>query len=192
MAAAKPRLAKALWDYVGNEAGDLTFQAGEAIKCTSMEGEWWTGETRDGQIGQFPSNYVKLVEQKTGRTATAAATTTPAAAATDTATATAAAAAAGGGASAQAPAHAVQEGGAAPQEGSSFTPAASTPAAAAGGRAPQNRAGSGGEEKEQKTESAAPVAANVSEVRVGVGAVSSYGSIEASTAAWCRRDSHAL
>ena len=75
MAAAKPRLAKALWDYVGNEAGDLTFQAGEAIKCTSMEGEWWTGETRDGQIGQFPSNYVKLVEQKTGRTATAAATT---------------------------------------------------------------------------------------------------------------------
>jgi hypothetical protein len=191
MAAAKPRLAKALWDYVGNEAGDLTFQAGEAIKCTSMEGEWWTGETRDGQIGQFPSNYVKLVEQKTGRTATAAATTTPAAAATDTATATAAAAPGGGGASAQAPAHAVQEGGAAPQEASS-TPAASTPAAAAGGRAPQNRAGSGGEEKEQKTESAAPVAANVSEVRVGVGAVSSYGSIEASTAGWCRRDSHVL
>ena len=168
MAAAKPRLAKALWDYVGNEAGDLTFQAGEAIKCTSMFGEWWTGETRDGQIGQFPSNYVKLVEQKTGNTASAAAATTnPVAAAAATA-----AAASGGGASAQA-AQAVQavQGGAAPKEASSITPAASTPAAAAGGQAPQNRAGSGGEEKEQKVGSAAPVAANVSEVWVGVSEV---------------------
>ena len=172
MAAAKPRLAKALWDYVGNEAGDLTFQAGEAIKCTSMEsdGGWWTGETRDGQIGQFPSNYVKLVEQKTGNAASsAAATTNPAAAAAATA-----AAASGGGASAQA-AQAVQavQGGAAPKEASSITPAASTPAAAAGGQAPQNRAGSGGggEEKEQKVGSAAPVAANVSEVWVGVSEV---------------------
>jgi len=167
MAAAKPRLAKALWDYVGNEAGDLTFQAGEAIKCTSMEsdGGWWTGETRDGQIGQFPSNYVKLVEQKTGNAASsAAATTNPAAAA-----------AAGASAQAAQAAQAVQavQGGAAPKEASSITPAASTPAAAAGGQAPQNRAGSGGggEEKEQKVGSAAPVAANVSEVWVGVSEV---------------------
>jgi len=50
----------ALYDYVAQAPGDLSFSAGdkiEVIKKTSDVNEWWTGRL-NGVTGIFPGNYV--------------------------------------------------------------------------------------------------------------------------------------
>ena len=36
----------AIYPYVSDEPGDLTFEAGDAILVTAKAGDWWTGETQ--------------------------------------------------------------------------------------------------------------------------------------------------
>ena len=54
--------AVALFDFPGQEAGDLSFRQGDIItiieKTNTME-DWWKGKL-NGQVGSFPANYVKL------------------------------------------------------------------------------------------------------------------------------------
>ncbi|GAA5897652.1 amphiphysin [Sporobolomyces salmoneus] len=52
----------ALYDYVGQAEGDLSFSAGERIevvKRTESDQDWWTGRTASGGEGQFPANYTQ-------------------------------------------------------------------------------------------------------------------------------------
>lgn len=57
-AAAQP-VATALYPFQGQDATELSFQAGEKIVVTRQLGEWWEGELR-GRRGLFPANYVKF------------------------------------------------------------------------------------------------------------------------------------
>ncbi|KAL1492639.1 hypothetical protein ABEB36_010869 [Hypothenemus hampei] len=51
----------ALYDFSAQMPGDLSFKTGQKIKVTKMiSNEWLYGEF-DGQLGQFPSNYVNRV-----------------------------------------------------------------------------------------------------------------------------------
>ena len=49
----------AVFDYQSEEPGDLCFSAGEQVKVTKKESEWWTGQIGD-RTGMFPFNYVEL------------------------------------------------------------------------------------------------------------------------------------
>lgn len=52
----------ALYDYEAQQAGDLSFSAGDIIEIvqrTDNQNEWWTGRI-NGVEGQFPANYVRL------------------------------------------------------------------------------------------------------------------------------------
>ncbi|GAA5883789.1 hypothetical protein JCM16303_002373 [Sporobolomyces ruberrimus] len=51
----------ALYDYVGQAEGDLSFNAGDRIevtKKTESDQDWWTGRL-NGYEGQFPANYTQ-------------------------------------------------------------------------------------------------------------------------------------
>jgi len=51
----------ALYDFTAQSAGDISFKRGdriEIIKKTNNVNEWWTGKV-NGQVGQFPGNYVQ-------------------------------------------------------------------------------------------------------------------------------------
>ncbi|ROW07159.1 hypothetical protein VPNG_07324 [Cytospora leucostoma] len=51
----------ALYDFVGQGAGDLSFREGDRIKIikkTETDQDWWTGEL-GGKRGAFPANYCK-------------------------------------------------------------------------------------------------------------------------------------
>lgn len=55
-------LCTALYDYTAQAAGDLSFTAGsriEIVERTADANGWWTGRY-NGQVGQFPGNYVQL------------------------------------------------------------------------------------------------------------------------------------
>jgi len=53
------RKVKALYDYVGADANELDFFAGDSIMVKEEdESGWWMGEI-DGRVGLFPSNYVE-------------------------------------------------------------------------------------------------------------------------------------
>ena len=53
----------ALYDFKAEQSGDLEFVKGDMVLCTKMEGEWWEGRNvRTGKTGQFPSNYVQLIQ----------------------------------------------------------------------------------------------------------------------------------
>ncbi|XP_052244343.1 intersectin-1-like isoform X3 [Dreissena polymorpha] len=56
-------LYEGLFAYLSSEPEDLTFQAGEIITVTKMDGQWWTG-TIGSRSGIFPANYVKKHEQQ--------------------------------------------------------------------------------------------------------------------------------
>ncbi|KAF0436576.1 DUF500-domain-containing protein [Gigaspora margarita] len=60
--APKPQTAIALYDFTGEQEGDLSFTKGDLIiitKKTDSNNEWWTGKCK-GQDGIFPANYVQL------------------------------------------------------------------------------------------------------------------------------------
>lgn len=58
----KREIAVALYDYVAQADGDLTFSQGDRIEVvarTDEENDWWTGKL-NGKQGVFPGNYVQL------------------------------------------------------------------------------------------------------------------------------------
>ena len=50
----------AVFDYASEEPGDLCFSAGERVRVTKKESEWWTGQIGSDRQGVFPYNYVEL------------------------------------------------------------------------------------------------------------------------------------
>ncbi|KAI7881971.1 DUF500-domain-containing protein [Lichtheimia hyalospora FSU 10163] len=60
----KPRLetARALYDFNGQQAGDLSFRQGDIINIvekSNSQDDWWTGRIA-GREGMFPANYVQM------------------------------------------------------------------------------------------------------------------------------------
>ena len=55
--------AHALYSFVGQKSGDLSFSAGQIITIFTQQGNWWSGQV-NGVQGSFPSNYVKLITEE--------------------------------------------------------------------------------------------------------------------------------
>ncbi|KAL4264042.1 SH3 domain-containing protein [Pleurotus pulmonarius] len=53
--------AEVIYDYTGDDPGDLSMEANQRIKIVEHTSEdWWTGEI-NGKRGLFPASYVKVV-----------------------------------------------------------------------------------------------------------------------------------
>ena len=49
-----------MYDYIAQNDDELAFNKGQIINVLNKEDpDWWKGEV-NGQVGLFPSNYVKL------------------------------------------------------------------------------------------------------------------------------------
>ncbi|KAG0244185.1 hypothetical protein BGW41_000172 [Actinomortierella wolfii] len=58
---AKPETVRALYDFAGEQATDLSFKKGDlitVIKKTESRNDWWTGRL-NGREGSFPANYTE-------------------------------------------------------------------------------------------------------------------------------------
>lgn len=53
----------AAWTFEGEEPGDVSFKEGDRVRVLdhgdANDPNWWLGETADGRVGLFPSNYTK-------------------------------------------------------------------------------------------------------------------------------------
>lgn len=54
--------AQALWDFAGEDSGDLPFKAGDELDILEKEGDWWRAR-REGQEGNIPGVYVKITKE---------------------------------------------------------------------------------------------------------------------------------
>jgi amphiphysin len=52
--------ARGQWDFVGQDASELSFRKGDIITILERNGDWWKGEL-NGRVGMLPSNYVVLI-----------------------------------------------------------------------------------------------------------------------------------
>lgn len=62
LASTQAQFVTALYDFAGQNEGDLSFQEGDQIrvvKKTESMNDWWKGEIR-GVTGSFPANYVQV------------------------------------------------------------------------------------------------------------------------------------
>lgn len=50
--------ARALYKFVGTQATDLSFEAGDEIELLDTSLSWWKGRL-NGHVGSFPSNYAE-------------------------------------------------------------------------------------------------------------------------------------
>ncbi|CCE65202.1 hypothetical protein TPHA_0K00680 [Tetrapisispora phaffii CBS 4417] len=59
-----PYTAKALYSYQADDADgyEISFEQGEILKVSDIEGRWWKSKRENGQVGIIPSNYVQLIE----------------------------------------------------------------------------------------------------------------------------------
>ena len=66
--------AKALYAYVAQEPGDISFDAGDEVVVVQKEdvSGWWRGHVLNdpSNVGTFPSSYVKIVQTSTEALAT--------------------------------------------------------------------------------------------------------------------------
>ncbi|KAK9370134.1 hypothetical protein V1509DRAFT_618615 [Lipomyces kononenkoae] len=62
-----PCLCKALYSWSGEEEDDLGFVEGDLIECLNTgDGQWWFGRLRRNKVvGNFPSNFVTIVDTPT-------------------------------------------------------------------------------------------------------------------------------
>jgi len=67
-----PRYARAIYDFRGAQAGDLSFNEDDIIVVAKQdESGWWIGEhTVDGRKGEFPFNYVEVISEAEAERAT--------------------------------------------------------------------------------------------------------------------------
>jgi len=52
---------KGLYDYQTDEDDGLSFKEGQIITIVEADGDWWIG-TLSGKQGEFPHNYVEIIE----------------------------------------------------------------------------------------------------------------------------------
>jgi len=52
--------AKGLFDFAGEEDGELTFHTNDVLTIHEQNGEWWEAEL-NGKKGQIPANYVQII-----------------------------------------------------------------------------------------------------------------------------------
>lgn len=59
-----PYTARALFSYEAdpNDQYEISFNQGEILKVTDIEGRWWKARRTDGVTGIIPSNYVELID----------------------------------------------------------------------------------------------------------------------------------
>ena len=60
-----PIIASALFDFAGQRSTDLSFLSGDLIEIVKMSensNDWWIGKL-NGKQGDFPANYVKLIDE---------------------------------------------------------------------------------------------------------------------------------
>jgi hypothetical protein len=55
---------RALFDYVGQEEDELSFQAGDIfVKTKDRDDQGWCTGCKDGRVGLYPDNYVEYISQ---------------------------------------------------------------------------------------------------------------------------------
>lgn len=55
---------RALYEFKGEESGDLSFREGEIIQVIKKDNSgWWRGIREDGRKGDFPYNYVEEIKK---------------------------------------------------------------------------------------------------------------------------------